>query len=197
MCISFDVVSLSFHFASLSLFVSCYSLPIPSPADSTPHRNPCQKTYRTVVRVNSVVLPLCRPRRFNKTTALMMTKLSWVAQYWFRSMGGASGAGFGPALAGNLARTDQHPVPNCPGVRPGQFGTDFLSVRHILSAFRSNFGSSSSVAARPPMPPCGGEGRGQGKGWPKAARQGAAGGQFWVCRGPHSCGWRSNPGGTN
>jgi hypothetical protein len=41
------------------------------------------------------------------------------------SPGRASRADLGPALAGKLSRTDQHPVPNRPGLRPGLFGNEF------------------------------------------------------------------------
>ncbi len=39
-------------------------------------------------------------------------------------------AGLGPVLAGELVWTDQIPAPNCPGIRPGQFGIGFGPV-HI------------------------------------------------------------------
>ncbi len=46
----------------------------------------------------------------------------------------ASGASFGPVLAASLMRTDQKPVQNCPGLRPGQFWIAFWSVRIKFAA---------------------------------------------------------------
>jgi hypothetical protein len=40
-----------------------------------------------------------------------------------------AGVGFWEVAAEHLMRTDQHQVPNCPSLRPRQFGTGFWSVR--------------------------------------------------------------------
>ncbi len=48
--------------------------------------------------------------------------------------GRASGARFLPVLAVKVVRTDKDPVPNYPGLRPGQFGTGFRSVRISFTA---------------------------------------------------------------
>ncbi len=42
----------------------------------------------------------------------------WLSQWCFRAQGRAAG----PALAGELVRSDHNPVPNCPGLRFEQFG---------------------------------------------------------------------------
>jgi hypothetical protein len=44
------------------------------------------------------------------------------------------GAGLGSILAVSVLRTGQTPVPSCPGIRPGQFGTGFWSVRSTRTA---------------------------------------------------------------
>jgi hypothetical protein len=73
-------------------------------------------------------------------------RVCWVAQKCFRSPGRVSGTDSGPVLAGNLARTDHNPGPNCPGLRSGQFGTGIWSVR---IRFAAKSGSKPAPETRP------------------------------------------------
>ncbi len=65
-----------------------------------------------------------------------------VTQYCFRSPDRDSGAGFGPA---GLMRTDEKPVPNCPGRRPGQSGTFFVRSHQACGQNRRRTGPGSPV----------------------------------------------------
>ena len=47
----------------------------------------------------------------------------------FRSPDRAAKANCRPVVLGSLMRTDQKPVPKCPGRRPGHFGTKLWSAR--------------------------------------------------------------------
>ena len=51
------------------------------------------------------------------------------------------GLRYGPILAVKLMWTDQNPVPNCPGLRPGQCGTGFWFVQ---ASFPVEFGPNRS-----------------------------------------------------
>ncbi len=75
-----------------------------------------------------------------------MTRSALGCLFVFPVSGGRGRAGLGPALALNLIVTDQSPVPNCPGLRPGQYGTGFESVRVRFTVIT---GPKAAPEARP------------------------------------------------